>query len=121
MSIRQDDPDVGSETAQAPIGRLEFVLSLVNEFERTNRGVDARVGDYMLDKVLWPEDRWLTGIERRQIDVPRVRAALIDALRQAAPHAESRGVLFVDVEAAHATFKPVLETDWECPYGLWFC
>jgi hypothetical protein len=120
VASRQFDPG-GGGTTTAGFGREEFVRSVVDRYEATGLGVDESVVDYMLSDVVVDESRWYAGLDTGRIDVEVLANALTDALQRAARYSEDQGRLIVSRRSAEVTFRPVIEQEWRCPYGLWWC
>jgi hypothetical protein len=108
-------------TAFAPLGRVEFVRSIVDEFERNHLGVDESVVDYLLSAAVPAEEVWLAAIKEERTDIEEVRRALTDALEEAGRVASSRGANKVERSVAAEVFPQVLKMRWNCPYPLLLC
>lgn len=111
----------GDSVSVAPVGRMNFVRSIVDDFERNRLGVDEQAVDYILTAVMPSERRWADEVRAGRVDLSLVDRALRDALEEAGSDAEGSGRLTVTRADVELVFPRVLEARWHCPYPLLLC
>lgn len=121
MSFQREGGGGGAGTTFAPMDRLAFVRSIVDEFERNSLGVDERVVDYILSAALPAEPDWAAALESGRVNLHDVQAALMDALSESGQQVRASGGYLVDLATAKQVFPAVVQARWHCPYPLLLC